>query len=142
MAPEWGELPATGSICEVAIEAPRWSFVKRRSDGAIDFISPLPCPYNYGSIPGSRSGDGDPLDAIVLGPRLPAGGIVEARVVAVIGFLDGGRPDPKLVCSRAPLSARQRRGLTRFFRVYALGKRALAAARGQAGVTRFVGWIA
>jgi inorganic pyrophosphatase len=36
---------------EVVIEVPRGSFLKRRSTGHIDFISPLPCPFNYGSVP-------------------------------------------------------------------------------------------
>ena len=38
---------------EVVIEVPRGSFLKRGSTGQIDFISPLPCPYNYGSVPTS-----------------------------------------------------------------------------------------
>ena len=36
---------------EVVIEVPRGSFLKRGSTGHIDFISPLPCPFNYGSVP-------------------------------------------------------------------------------------------
>jgi inorganic pyrophosphatase len=31
---------------EVVIEIPRGSFLKRGSSGQIDFVSPLPCPYN------------------------------------------------------------------------------------------------
>jgi inorganic pyrophosphatase len=36
---------------EVVIEVPRGSFLKRGSTGHVDFISPLPCPFNYGSVP-------------------------------------------------------------------------------------------
>jgi len=36
---------------EVVIEIPRRSFLKRGSTGHIDFVSPLPCPFNYGSVP-------------------------------------------------------------------------------------------
>ena len=36
---------------EVVIEVPRGSFLKRGSTGRVDFVSPLPCPYNYGSVP-------------------------------------------------------------------------------------------
>ena len=36
---------------EVVIEIPRGSFLKRGSSGRIDFVSPLPCPFNYGSAP-------------------------------------------------------------------------------------------
>lgn len=134
-------LPRPGELCEVVIEYPRGSVIKRRADGRIDFVSPLPCPYNYGHIPGVRSGDGDMLDAIVLGRRLPAGLRLQVPVVGRLGFTDAGLDDPKIVCSAAPLSLAQRRGLELFFVTYALWKRGLAAARGVAGETRFLGWL-
>ena len=115
--------------------------IKRRSDGAIDFIAPLPCPYNYGSISGRRSGDGDLLDVVVLGPRRPAGALLSLRAVGVIGFLDLGLHDPKVICAEAPMSARQRAGLERFFRGYARFKRALAWTRGQTEPTCYLGWL-
>jgi inorganic pyrophosphatase len=126
---------------EVLVELPRGSVIKRRSDGRIDFLSPLPCPYNYGCIPGLVAGDGDPLDALLLGPRLPRGARVRLPVVAVVDFRDAGASDPKVVCSAAPLSARERAGLARFFRVYAVAKRLLSAARGKRGETRFAGFL-
>jgi len=135
------ELPEIGARCPVVIEYPRGSFVKRRSDGRVDFVSPLPCPYNYGHVPGVMSGDGDPLDAVVLGRRLPAGTRVELAVVAIVGFVDVGQEDPKVIFSAQPLTDLQRSGLELFFRVYAVGKRALAAARGLSGATRFAGWL-
>jgi inorganic pyrophosphatase len=135
-------LPAVGDRCEVLIEYPRWSMVKRRTNGSIDFVSPLPCPYNYGHVPGTMSEDGDMLDAVVLGARLPAGARVTTTVVGVIEFHDVGLFDPKVICSAQPMTAPQRRGLELFFTVYALGKRGLAAARGQTGATRYAGWIA
>ena len=58
---------------EVVIEIPRGSFLKRGSTGHLDFISPLPCPFNYGSVPKFLGLEGDLLDALVLGPRLPLG---------------------------------------------------------------------
>lgn len=125
----------------VQIELARWSVVKRRSDGRIDFIAPVPCPYNYGCIPGLASGDGDPLDAIVLGPRLPEGHRLTVPVVGILNFLDGGRPDPKVVCSERPLSAADRRGLLAFFAVYARCKALLAFARGRKGETRSLGFF-
>lgn len=135
-------LPRVGESCEVVIEYPRWSAVKRRSDGSVDFVSPVPCPYNYGHVPGVMSGDGDPLDAVVLGGRLPAGARVRVAVMGVVDFVDGGLADPKLICSATGRwSARERRGVELFFTAYALGKRALAAMRGQTGVTRFSGWM-
>jgi len=58
---------------EVVIEVPRWSFLKRGSSGAVDFVSPLPCPFNYGAVPTHLGLEGDLLDAVVLGPRLRLG---------------------------------------------------------------------
>ncbi|QRN99838.1 inorganic diphosphatase [Archangium violaceum] len=128
---------------EVLIESPRWSVVKRRADGSVDFISPLPCPYNYGCIPGLGSGDGDPLDVVVLGPRLRRGERLRVPVVGVIGFLDAGEADPKVICSTRPLRPVDRAGLETFFRTYALFKRGLHRVRGRrGGDTRFLGWLA
>ena len=125
----------------VLVELPRWSVVKRRSDGSIDFIAPLPCPYNYGSIPELPSGDGDPLDAVVMGPTLRRGHRLHVPVVAVIDFVDAGRADPKVVCSDHPLSAADRAGLLGFFAVYARCKALLSRARGGAGPTRSLGFF-
>lgn len=134
-------LPPLPPEPEVLIECPRFSFVKRRADGAVDFVSPVPCPYNYGSIPGLMSDDGDPLDVVVLGPRLPRGQRLRVPVVAVLGFVDSGKGDPKVVCSAGPLSRAERAGLELFFRVYALFKRGLHLVRGNATDTRFTGWL-
>ena len=62
-------LPATSldpPEVEVVIEVPRGSFLKRGSTGRVDFISPLPCPFNYGSVPNYVGLEGDLLDALVL----------------------------------------------------------------------------
>ena len=45
-----GERPAPPEV-EVIIEIPKGSFIKRGSTGQVDFVSPLPCPFNYGSVP-------------------------------------------------------------------------------------------
>lgn len=58
---------------EVEIEIPRWSYLKRGSTGHVDFVSPLPCPFNYGAVPTMVGLEGDLLDAVVLGPTLPLG---------------------------------------------------------------------
>jgi inorganic pyrophosphatase len=126
---------------EVLVETSRWGFIKRRADGRVDFISPLPCPYNYGCIPGLDSGDGDPLDVIILGPRLARGQRLKMQVVGLIAFVDGGCGDPKVVCSPRPLRAYERAGLELFFRVYAPFKWVLHLLRGHARETRFVGWL-
>ena len=124
----------------VVIEVPRLGMVKRRGDGSIDFVA-LPSPFNYGSVPGTRAPDGDPLDAIVLGPRLAAGSIVERTPLAVYGFVDRGCLDPKIVCGTRPLRAAERRAVERFFGVYQRFKRALQRARGQPEPTEVLGWL-
>lgn len=130
---------ASGAMTEAVIESPRGTFVKRRADGTIDFVSPLPCPYNYGCLPGTTGGDGDPIDAIVLGPRLAAGTRVRLPVVAEVDFVDEGRTDTKLVLAAAPLSRAQAGGLTAFFCVYAVAKRSLARLRGRSREVSFRG---
>lgn len=137
-------LPEIGEIelhPRVTIEVSRWSFTKRRPDGSVDFVSPLPCPYNYGSVTGHAAPDGDPLDALVLGRRLPRGITVTSTLRAVFEFRDDGLLDPKLVCSPHPLTDEQRRGVERFFAVFAAFKRTLYRARGRTGETRDVGWM-
>jgi inorganic pyrophosphatase len=127
------------TVVMAVIELPRGTFVKRRSDGTIDFVSPLPCPYNYGCLPGTTGGDGDPIDVIVLGPRLAAGTRIRLPVVAEVDFIDEGRVDTKLVLSRTSLTRRERRGLHTFFTCYALAKRGLARLRGRRGEIAFRG---
>lgn len=126
---------------DVVIDTPRGSFLKRRDDGRIDFVSPLPSPFNYGSVPGSLSPDGDRIDVMVLGPRLGRGSRVRVAIVAIARFVDAGVPDPKWIASDSPLSSLDRAGLTVFFRTYVLLKRLLYARRGQTGVTRYEGLL-
>jgi inorganic pyrophosphatase len=126
---------------EVDIEVPLGGFVKRTDRGSIDFISPAPCPFNYGSVPDTRSGDGDRLDAVVLGARLARGTRVRVRVVGRIDFVDAGLDDPKFVCSAAPLGPRERLLLAGFFGFYARAKRLLNFARGARGATRYEGLV-
>jgi hypothetical protein len=64
---------------EVLVEVPRGSFLKRGSTGHVDFVSPLPCPFNYGSVPNYLGLEGDLLDALVLGPRLPLGTRIQVK---------------------------------------------------------------
>jgi inorganic pyrophosphatase len=124
---------------EVVIEVPRGSFIKRNDRGEVDFVSPVPCPFNYGSVPDTVSGDGDRVDALVLGPALALGTRLRRPVVGCVRFVDAGLEDPKFVCSAGPLSAGDRLRIKAFFVVYAQAKRALNRARGKQGETRFDG---
>ena len=125
----------------VVIDVPRGSFIKRDDDGVIDFVSPVPCPFNYGHVPGTRAEDGAGLDAVVLGPRLPLGSVAPVPVRGRIHFVDGGKLDPKYICARAPLSASQRLQLQAFFASYAIAKRLLNRLRRKQGPTRYLGWL-
>lgn len=124
---------------EVMIEVPRGTFIKRDDAGHLDYVSPLPCPFNYGSVPGTVSGDGDRLDALVLGTRLPRGTRVTLPVVGVVRFIDAGEPDPKYVCGVRPLTPHERLLVAGFFGVYAHLKGGLNRLRGKRGETRYGG---
>ena len=125
---------------EVVIEVPRFSFLKRGSTGRIDFISPLPCPFNYGSIPAYIGLEGDLLDALVLGPRLALGARVRVKAWGAVTLTDRGMSDDKLVCSASPITTLQRREVLRFFHVYARCKALLNMLRRRPGRNGCDGW--
>jgi inorganic pyrophosphatase len=124
---------------DVLIEVPRGGCIKRNDAGHIDYVSPIPCPFNYGSVPGTRSGDGDRLDAVVLGDRLPRGARIRVPVVALVGFVDAGQEDPKYICSHTIPTLREVALVSAFFRTYAVLKGGLNRLRGKHGPTRFSG---
>lgn len=126
---------------DVLIEVPRGSFLKRGSTGHVDFVSPLPCPFNYGSVPSYVGLEGDLLDALVLGPRLPFGTQVRVRAWGAVTVTDRGMQDDKLVCARHPPTEAQRRAVLRFFRFYAKAKGLLNRLRGRGGRNACEGWI-
>ena len=125
---------------EVVIEIPRGSFLKRGSTGHVDFISPLPCPFNYGSIPTMLGMEGDLLDAVVLGPRLSLGSRVTVRVWGAVILADRGMTDDKLICSDGPVTLSERQNVLRFFSLYAKCKGLLNIWRRQPGRNACDGW--
>ena len=126
---------------DVIIEVPRGGFLKRGSTGEVDFVSPLPCPFNYGSVPRYLGLDDDLLDAVVLGPRLPAGSRVRVKAWGAISLRDRGMVDDKLVCSAEALQPAQRRNLLRFFHFYAACKGMLNFLRRRPGRNACEGWL-
>jgi inorganic pyrophosphatase len=116
--------PVPPDAVDLVVEVPLFSFVKWGADGGVDFVSPVPCPFNYGSAVGAAGADGDPADVVWLGPRQARGTRSRQPVRCVVRFIDGGLPDDKWVCSDRPLRRRDRVALAAFFRVYALLKRA------------------
>ena len=61
--------------------------------------SSLAYPFAYGCIPRTWDEDGDPLDIEIVGvtePLVP-GSIVEARIIGIMTFDDGGEVDDKVI---------------------------------------------
>ena len=126
---------------EVVIEIPKGSFVKRGSTGHVDFVSPLPCPFNYGSVPNHVGLEGDLLDALVLGPRLQAGTLLRVKAWGAVTLTDRGMSDDKLVCSSSPLTETEKRDVLRFFAFYAKCKGLLNILRRRPGRNACDGWL-
>lgn len=120
------EIPAGGSI-KYEIDAQGLVFVDR-------FLSmPMAYPANYGSMPLTLAGDGDPLDALVL-TRAPLhpGVMVRFRPIGVLRMRDGGAADEKIIGvpvdkvdptyagirELTDLPAMERERIEAFFRVY------------------------
>ena len=122
------------------IEVPRGSFLKRGSTGHVDFISPLPCPFNYGAVPSHVGLEGDLLDAVVLGPRIRLGARIRVKAWGAITLTDRGMVDDKLICSVSPLDATERERVLRFFHFYAKCKGLLNVWRRRPGRNACEGW--
>jgi inorganic pyrophosphatase len=120
------------------VEVPRGGFIKWGADGAIDYISPLPCPFNYGSAPDQPGEDGDPADVVVLGRRRERGAEGVLPVWGRVRFLDQGQRDDKWICAEEPPGRRERLLIHGFFRFYALPKSIMGVLR-RAGPSRFEG---
>lgn len=61
--------------------------------------SSLAYPFTYGAIPKTWDFDGDPLDVEIVNitePLVP-GSLVEARVIGLMKFVDGGEVDDKVI---------------------------------------------
>jgi inorganic pyrophosphatase len=138
--PPTGRTLSTPPILDVVIEIPRGGFLKRGSTGQIDFVSPLPCPFNYGSVDTLIGLDGDLLDAVVLGPRLPRGARVRVPAHGAVGLTDRGMYDDKLICSRHTVGRLQKHLVLGFFALYARCKRLLNLARRRPGPCASEGW--
>lgn len=149
-----GHLRAERQVVRVRVEVPWGSFRKRAPDGSTDFVAPVPSAFTYGSVVGAWSEgefgqlrlgevpdapDGEPPDALLLGTRLPFGHEADWPVWGVVRFDDGGARDDKLVCGLLRPTRHDRARITRFFRLYALGKQAAVLARGRAARVRFLG---
>jgi inorganic pyrophosphatase len=90
-------------IIEVPIggEPVKYEFDKASGALFVDRIlhTPMRYPANYGFVPHTLCGDGDPLDALVVArsPFIP-GSVVRARPVGVLLMEDEHGGDEKLLC--------------------------------------------
>jgi inorganic pyrophosphatase len=124
---------------DILVEIARFDLIKRAEDGRVELLSPLPCPFNYGGVPGTRAADGDREDVILLGPRISSGSRVRAPVVGRVQFVDAGQVDAKWICAYAPLTAADKLGIELFFQLYARVKRVFNLLQRRSGPTRYVG---
>jgi inorganic pyrophosphatase len=88
----------------LAVEIPAGSFTKYEiNEEGLVFVDrfqsmPVAYPANYGSMPRTLAGDGDPLDALVLTREaLHPGVLIRFRPVGVLRMEDDGKQDQKII---------------------------------------------
>lgn len=118
----WRDTPpvnADGSVnayVEIARDDRRkWEFDMRANERRLDRVMPADIggyPVNYGFVPQTVSYDGDPFDALVLGPPLPGGGVVRGLIVGLMLMEDEKGIDSKVVLTVPDDRGRPRHELT------------------------------
>ncbi|MCC7553151.1 MAG: inorganic diphosphatase [Methanobacteriaceae archaeon] len=104
----WSDLEPGSNIPDVVtavIEVPKGSRNKYEYDKdneafLLDRVlySPVIYPADYGFIPKSTYYDGDPMDILVLMEQATFPGcIIEARPIGIMGMIDGGDKDYKIL---------------------------------------------
>jgi len=73
-----------------------------QKNGLPRYVQYLGYPVNYGAIPRSillksKGGDGDGVDALVLGPSVERGTVVKGRLIGLLDLIDNGEKDTKAV---------------------------------------------
>lgn len=132
----WRDPPATNAdgTVNAYIEISRgdrqkWELDMAANARRIDRIMPEQIggyPVNYGFVPQTISYDGDPFDALVIGPPIPGGETVRGIVVGVMYMEDEKGPDSKVVLAipspdRKPLhelTASEQERIGTYFRRY------------------------
>lgn len=80
----------------------KWELSMAANARAIDRVIPAAVggyPVNYGFVPQTVSYDGDPFDALVLGPPIPGGRVVRGAIVGLMRMEDEKGLDSKVVLS-------------------------------------------
>lgn len=96
----------TDAWVTVVVEIPRGGRAKFEVDAATGTIwldrilwTSTRYPAEYGFITGTGSGDGDPLDAVVLSEEATVPGChIRARPIGLLDMSDEHGPDPKILC--------------------------------------------
>lgn len=99
------KLPADPFGINVIVETPRGSrhkFAVNEEFGIIEFSRTLPAgmtwPCDFGFIPQTHAGDGDPLDvALLIEQGTFSGCLVQARLVGMIGFVKNDEENNRLL---------------------------------------------
>jgi inorganic pyrophosphatase len=103
----WSRLkarPSSGAI-NVVVETPRGSRNKYKYDEKLGLFrlnrvlfAGASFPFDFGFIPGTRGGDGDPLDVLVLmdEPAFP-GCLVRARAIGVLRATKDGKANHRVI---------------------------------------------
>ena len=81
----------------------KWEFSMERNGRVVDRVIPEDIggyPVNYGFVPQTISYDGDPFDALVVGPSIPGGQFVRGVIVGRMLMEDEKGWDAKVVLSR------------------------------------------
>jgi inorganic pyrophosphatase len=118
----WRDTPPTNSdgtvnaYVEIAKgDRRKWEFDMARNERTIDRTIPADIggyPVNYGYVPQTVSYDGDPFDALVLGPPVAGGRLVRGLPVGIMFMEDEKGLDSKVVLSTVDDTGRPRHALT------------------------------
>jgi inorganic pyrophosphatase len=93
----------------------KWELDMRANKRAIDRVIPETVggyPVNYGFVPQTVSYDGDPFDALVLGPPIAGGETVRGIIVGLMYMEDENGLDSKVVLTRTGSDGRPLHELT------------------------------
>jgi inorganic pyrophosphatase len=130
--------PDCPEIVRMIVEIPKNSGNKYEYDSDLGVFrldralySPMHYPGDYGFIPGTLGGDGDPLDVLALAEEPSFSGcMIEVRPLGILNMVDSEEPDQKIVAvpNRNPrydevqsmdqIFAHVRREIEHFFTIY------------------------
>ena len=70
--------------------------------------TPMRYPGNYGFVPNTLCGDGDPLDVVVMNSRpIMPGAVIKCRPIGVLIMEDDGGQDEKIIAVPSPQVSRR-----------------------------------